>query len=144
MTVAVAEDDHKDDESPLYHISFERLAALGRSPVTILAARRSLSSPSRVQEDFELADPEALVNEIAEYGAAEEDFIRTNMPVQEIVFRILLARRNEPTPLRTLHYELTETWSTPIRPINLTEEGLARILDMDTYYGFERSGSEGE
>ena len=132
MTVRGAED------SPLYHISFERLTALGRSAVTVLAARRSPDAPSRLKEDFELDDPEELVNEIAEFGAEEEDFIRTNMPVQEIVFRILLGRRNEPTPLRMLHRELTETWATPLRPINLTEEGLARILDEDTFYGFER------
>ena len=132
MTVRGAED------SPLYHISFERLTALGRSAVTVLAARRSPDAPSRLKEDFELDDPEELVNEIAEFGAEEEDFIRTNMPVQEIVFRILLGRRNEPTALRMLHRELTETWATPLRPINLTEEGLARILDEDTFYGFER------
>ncbi len=125
-------------DSPLYCISFEKLTALGRSAVTVLAARRGPDSPSRVQEDFTLDNPQELVEEIAEFGAQEEGFIRENMPVQEIVFRILLGRRNEPTPLGMLHHELTETWSTPTRPINLTEAGLARILDGDTYYGFER------
>jgi hypothetical protein len=58
------------------------------------------------------------------------------MPIQEIVFRILLSRRNAPTPLHELHYELTERWATPMRPINISEAGLGRILDADTYYGF--------
>ena len=40
--------------------------------------------------------------------------------------------------LTDLHYELTERWATPIRPIVITEERLLRILDNDTYYGFAR------
>jgi hypothetical protein len=39
--------------------------------------------------------------------------------------------------LRELHYELTERWSSPIRPITVTVSGLARILDSDVFYGFE-------
>ena len=86
----------------------------------------------------ELTDAQGLLDEIAEHCADEEGFIRTEMPVQEIVFRTLLARRNEPTPLLDLLYELTDRWATPVRPITLTEKGLARILDADTYYGFVR------
>ena len=82
-------------------------------------------------------NPAELVDEIAEYSVKDADYIRSGMPLQEIVFRILLGRRNEPTPLRDLHYELTERWSTPMRPINITEEGLERILDGDTFYGFD-------
>jgi len=58
------------------------------------------------------------------------------MPLMEIVFRILLSRRNEPTSLTDLHYELTERWATPVRPINVSEKGLQRVLDNDNYYGF--------
>lgn len=123
-------------ESPRYFISFERLGELNRSAVAILAARRGESAPSRLKPDHELNDPDELVDEIAEYSAKEQDYIRPDMPLQEIIFRILLARHNQPTALRDLHYELTEKWATPIRPINVTERGLRRILDSDTYYGF--------
>ena len=70
--------------------------------------------------------------------ASDSTFIRSDMPVQEIVFRTLLARNNRPMSLTDLHYELTEKWATPVRPIVITEERLLRILDKDTYYGFAR------
>ena len=124
-----------------YQVSFERLVELKRSAVAMVAERRPLSCPSRRIPDNELTDPQNLVDEIAEHAAADGGFIRTEMPIQEIVFRVLLARRNEPALLRDLHYELTERWATPVRPINLTEAGLARILDADTYYGFARVDS---
>jgi hypothetical protein len=83
-----------------------------------------------------LTDPQALVEEIADHYEDEDGFIRTDMSIQEIAFRLLLARRNEPISLMDLHYELTDTWSTPINPVNVSEEGLRRVLDADTYYGF--------
>ena len=127
-----------------YQISFKRLAQLKRSPVTLIADRRPESSPSRQRPDHELTDAKKLVDEVAKFSKDEENFIRTEMPIQEIVFRILLTRRNRPTFLRDLHYELTERWATPVRPINLSEEALARILDADTYYGFVNLATEAE
>lgn len=64
------------------------------------------------------------------------------MPIQEIVFRTMLARRNEPIPLVELHRALTERWSTPVRPIHVSQKSLGRILDSDDYYGFARAGAE--
>lgn len=135
----------QEEETPLYYrISFDRLAELERDAVTLLAARRGRSSPSLVQADHELDDPQALLEEIAEFTAPEEDFIHSNLPVQEILFRTLLARRNEPMALDALCHELTERWSAPDRPINLTPQSLQRILDNDHYYGFAREEMEAE
>ena len=129
-------------ESILYRISFQRLAELNRSPVAVLAARRGPSCPSLLRPEHELDDPQELVEEIAEYCSPEQGFIRSDMPIQEIVFRVLLTRGNQGMSLGDLHYELTENWSTPIRPINVTLEGLRRILNSDTYYGFDYEEEE--
>ena len=131
-----------NDESILYRISFQRLAELNRSPVAVLAARRGPSCPSLLRPEHELDDPQELVEEIAEYCSPEQGFIRSDMPIQEIVFRVLLTRGNQGMSLGDLHYELTENWSTPIRPINVTVEGLRRILNSDTYYGFDYEEEE--
>ena len=130
------------EENFFYIISFERLEELNRSALVLVAERRGPSLPSRDKPDHELTNVQALVDEIAEHYTEDEGFIRTEMPIQEIVFRILLTRRNRPTPLRDLHYELTEHWATPVRPINISELGLRRILDADTHYGFARVSAE--
>ena len=59
------------------------------------------------------------------------------MPLQEIVFRTLLLAEDQTLTLGEIHRELTERWSSPIRPITVTIAGLARILDTDVFYGFE-------
>ena len=123
-------------EPPKYYISFRRLEELNRSPVVLVAARRVEDCPSMIMSPSELTNPQELVNEISEYYQTDEEFIRTDMPLMEIVFRTLLSRKNQPISLLDLHYELTERWATPIRPINVTEDGLQKILEGDNYYGF--------
>ena len=125
-------------ENPLFLISVDRLVKLERSPIHLVAGRLATSSPSKSKNIGELGDVKSLIREISQNYKNDDSFIRSDMPVQEIVFRTLLARNNRPMSLVDLHYELTEKWATPIRPIVITEERLLRILDNDTYYGFAR------
>jgi hypothetical protein len=125
-------------ENPLYLISVDRLAKLERSPIHLVAGRLAANSPSKSKSTGELGDVKSLIREISQNYKNDASFIRSDMPVQEIVFRTLLARNNRPMSLVDLHYELTEKWATPIRPIVITEERLLRILDNDSYYGFAR------
>ena len=128
----------EEEEPALYHVSFDRLEQLERSAVHLLYARLADDSPYRSEPVSELNDPAALVQEIQANHADDPDFIRSDMPIQEIVFRTLLTRGNRPTLLADLHYELTERWATPTRPIVITEDRLQRVLDADIYYGLVR------
>ena len=139
MTIPNPEAPQQEEETPLYRISFARLDELNRSSITLLAARRSPLSPSMLKEDHELDNPQELLDEIADYYGDEGEFINSNMPIQEIIFRTMLARRNEPISLTDLHRELTERWATPVRPIHISPRNLERILDSDDYYGFARA-----
>ena len=131
-------EEEKIRENPLFLISVDRLAKLERSPVHLVAGRLAASSPSKSKAIGELGDVKSLIREISQNYKNDASFIRSDMPVQEIVFRTLLARNNRPMSLADLHYELTEKWATPISHIVITEERLTRKLDNDTYFGFAR------
>ena len=131
-------EEKPEKENPTFLISVDRLGDLERSPVHLVAGRLASTSPSKAKPFNEMGDVKVLIREIAQNYKNDPDFIRSDMPVQEIVFRTLLARGNRPMSLSDIHYELTEHWATPIRPIVITEERLLRILDSDTYYGFAR------
>ena len=120
-----------------YRLSLDRLAELNRSPIPLLLARLNNACPSYGKSPVEMDDPAALVAEIRANCADDEDYIRQSMPLQEIVFRTLLLADDQTLTLRELHYELTQRWSSPIRPITVTVSGLARIMDGDVFYGFE-------
>ena len=131
-------EEQPEKENPMFVISVDRLAELERSPVHLVAGRLASTSPSKSKPVNELGEVKGLIREISQNYKNDPNFIRSDMPVQEIVFRTLLARNNRAMSLADLHYELTERWATPIRPIVITEERLLRILDSDSYYGFAR------
>ena len=118
-----------------YHISLPRLEQLNRSASHLIAARLTPACPSHGQASTGL-DPTALIREIQEFHSEIPGFIRADMPIQEIIFRILLARGNNPESLGELHRELTERWSSALRPISIDQERLRRVLNADSYYGF--------
>lgn len=132
------EESSENLENLLYHVSFPRLDQLKRSAMLLVAERRVPTCPSYNTPAHELTDPQKVINEIADHYEDSDGFIQVEMPLKEIVFRTLLTRKNQATSLLDLHYELTERWSTPVRPITVTPEGLRRILDTDVYYGFEQ------
>lgn len=134
MTTALA--GNSRTASPEYRFSLERLAELNRSPVPLLMARLNTACPSFGKSSADIAGPASLIAEIRAHCANDHDFIQQSMPLQEIVFRTLLLNGDEPMALTDLHRELTERWSSPIRPITVTVAGLARILDSDVFYGF--------
>lgn len=134
MTTTVAGD--RRPAGPKYRFSLERLEELNRSPVPLLLARLNTACPSFGKSAAEIADPADLIDEIRAHCADDSDFIRSAMPLQEIVFRTLLLNGDEPMALADLHRELIERWSTPLRPISVTMGGLARVLDSDLFYGF--------
>ena len=117
-----------------YHISLHRLEQLNRSAAHVIAARLTEACPSHGQPATGLT-PEILIREIQEFHADTEDFIRADMPIQEILFRILLTRGNDPMALGDLHRELTERCR-PLRAISIDQERLRRVLQADAYYGF--------
>ncbi len=121
-----------------YHVSLSKLEQLNRSAVHLIAGRLTQECPSYGRPAPEL-DPVPLFQEIREFNADTEDFIRYDMPIKEIIFRTLLARGNNPMPLSELHNELIVRWSNALRPISIDETLLRRVLDTDTYYGFAQA-----
>lgn len=125
-------------ESLEYRFSVERLAELNRSPAPLLLARLNSACPSHGKTHADVDDPVALAAEIRANCADDDDYIRQSMPLQEIVFRTLLLADDQTMTLGELHSELTENWSSPVRAITVDIAGLAKILDSDVFYGFER------
>ena len=139
MTIAGPESAGAPEESLAnsrrYQISLQRLEQLNRSALHLFHTRLTEACPSHGLPVGEL-EPATLMREIREFHADSGDFIRPDMPIQEILFRTLLARGNDPLTLGELHRELTETWSSALRPISIDAERLQRVIEADTYYGF--------
>ena len=125
-------------EDPYYVIDPERTAELNRSLDMLLLSRRCPSCKARLEGQPQKASAADQIKEIAKCCADQEGFIRPEMPLQEIVFRTLLAGGNEPVGLERLHHLIIDELYTPINPRSVPLNGLKRVLDTDSYYGFRQ------
>ena len=130
-------------KDPSYVIDLSRLEELHRSLGPILLSRRCPSCRDQIQESGEIPSDAKQIRDIARCCAKKEGFIRPELPLQEIVFRTLLAAGKKTTTLSQLHYEVTERWYTPANPRNITVAGLGKVLDSDVYYGFKKVETAG-
>ena len=142
MTIAGLETAGPPEEqyqgNRLYHISLSRLEDLNRSAIHLIAGRLTEACPSYGKSILEL-DASELIREIQQFHDDTFEFIRYDMPIKEIVFRTLLAQGNHAMSVSALHQELTVRWSNALRPISIDEALLRRVMEVDTYYGFEEA-----
>ncbi len=127
----------QEEKEPSYILDPQRAAEEDLSLEFVLLGRRCSSCRERLEETGEMPTVKQHIAQIAKCCALKEGFIRPQMPIQEIVFRILLSERNQPASLSHLHSLLTEEWATPMNPKNVSAEDLKRILASDNYYGFK-------
>ncbi len=126
------------EEIPQYAIDPARASQLNRSLALVLTDRRCDSCKARMEADRQTPSEQAHIKQITVCCSTQEGFIRPDMPMQEIVFRHILAEGNRPARLEHLHDMVTDRYYTPLNPRNISQEGLKRVLDSDAYYGFVR------
>lgn len=134
--MAEAEPPAAAARNPLYRIDPAQARRLGRSPEQLISSRLPAGSPSAAKPVRQLPNPAALIEEARRFHELDEEYIRPEMPIKEIVFRTLLARGNQPMGLQELAQELNDRWATPLRPLALSPQRLQAALDGDAYYGF--------
>ena len=143
MTTPQAGKAQGSEGGPSYWIDPDRFEELKRSMEALLVTRRC-SSCLEEEPNIASAPPvDEQIAHISECCAQDESFIRPGMPLQEIVFRMILASGNKPLSAEQLHQQLTEQWATPGNLMNVSVEGLSRVLENDDYYGFRRPGTPG-
>ena len=135
--VELREPETVEEEPPDYVINPSRVSSTDRSLASMLLGRRCPTCQARISTNKKPTTEKAHFKEIAGCCAKKEGFIRADMPMQEILFRTILAAANKPVNLERLHYQITEGWYTPVNPRNISMNNLKRVLDSDVYYGFE-------
>ena len=120
-----------------YFIDAARARELDHSLAVILLSRRCASCRAKLEANQENPTEEQHMKEIAKSCSTQDGFIRPEMPMQEIIFRMLLSRGNKPVNLEELHYAVTDEWYTPANPRSITLDNLKRVLEYDMYYGFK-------
>ena len=122
-----------------YVIDAEDVEKKGRSFDALLLVRRCSSCKKEIGGFGSGQHQKDQIKKIEKCCSEAEDFLQPGMPLQEIVFRLLLKGGNRPTAISELHYALTEDLAKPTHPMNITVQALRNILEKDHYYGFKET-----
>ena len=124
--------------SASYRIDPNRLVSQGRWLPLLLLHRRCASCwATLIQEPMQGLGIEAdeHLKKIASHCSKSPDFIRSEFPVMEAVFRVLLGNSRRPMTLQSIYDALRERWSNPTNPRTPPPDKLYRMLAADTFYG---------
>ena len=126
----------EEEKDPSYVIDVTKEAEESRALGVLLLSHRCPSCKEGLGNIKKTPPNQEQISKIAKCCSRKEGFIRPQMPIQEIIFRIILSDGNKPTKLSHLLSLLTEEWATPMNPKSIDGEGLRKILASDNYYGF--------
>ena len=128
-----------------FRIDQEGLAGQGRSFQRILHHRRCASCwgtmVQRPDEGREIRASEHL-RRIVKHCSAAADFIHSEMPLMEAVFRLLLTNNTKPMTVEEIYKGLEERWVDPVNPRIPLPKGVYWTLRSDTFYGIGQVASE--
>tara|TARA_B100001750_G_C15409523_1_gene546996 strand:- start:640 stop:1056 length:417 start_codon:yes stop_codon:yes gene_type:complete len=64
----------------------------------------------------------------------EKEFLNSELPILELIFRILLLRKNNPTKMKELYRVISDELATPYRPMTISMDQLISQISRDNYY----------
>jgi hypothetical protein len=102
-----------------------------RSFATLATSRLCPTSRKKEKTKSEAA----LLRTIKQCCSKRDGYITPNMPLLEMVFRLLLANGNEPLELGQMQEQLQKWLGDTNNSRDLSIPKLKRILDNDRYYG---------
>jgi hypothetical protein len=114
-----------------YFIDLDWYQEQERSFATLAASRLCPTSRKKEKTKSEAA----LLRTIKQCCSKRDGFITPNMPLLEMVFRLLLANGNEPLELGQMQEQLQKWLGDTNNSRDLSILKLKRILDNDRYYG---------
>jgi len=126
------EQDMGIDEVQLrYFIDLDWYQQQGRSFASLAASRLCPTSRKKEKTKSEAA----LLRTIRQCCSKRDGFITPNMPLLEMIFRLLLANGNQPLELGQMQEQLQKWLGDSSNARDLSVLKLKRILSNDKYYG---------
>ena len=120
-----------DDIRFRYFIDLDWYQQQERSFATLAESRLCPTSRKKEKTKSEAA----LLRTIRQCCSKRDGFITPNMPLLEMIFRLLLANGNQPLELEQMQEQLQKWLGDTSNSRDLSVPKLKRILNNDQYYG---------
>jgi hypothetical protein len=125
---------------PSYFIDLKWYEEKGRSFFTLAQSR--LCPSCRAKYASPPKSDAKLFTVFRDCCSKAEDFFSPNLPLREVIFRLLLSNGNKPLELEQIRAKLAEWLLSTGDNRDISIPTLNRIMDDDRYYGFRRYSTE--
>ena len=136
-----AQDETAAREQPpaRYAISEDAAAKTGRCLPLLAYSRQCWICQQEMEAAESIALPlSGFMDNIADCCAEKTDYLLPDTPMKEAVFRVLLARRNEPVTADEISEDLSRRWSMTQFPRPTSPRVMRRLLSaVRAYYCIE-------
>jgi hypothetical protein len=119
---------------PRYFIDLKWYEEKGRSFLTLAQSR--LCPSCRVKYASDPKPDAELFTVFRDCCSEAEDFFSPNLPLGELIFRLLLSYGNQPLELGQIRDKLKEWLISTGDTRDISIPTIGRIMDNDCYYGF--------
>ena len=129
-----------------YVVDLSKDRARVRSASHLIASRRCYACSQAGDAPSAKSNARKYIKTIAEHCRYTPDYLLSDTPLKEAIFRVILARGNRETTAEDVSKELAEQWSTSAYPRDVSPGLLDRLMDGNTFYcisSVPEPGSEG-
>ncbi|MCH8205665.1 MAG: hypothetical protein IH956_01515 [Chloroflexi bacterium] len=129
-------DQMDGEQSPArYQIDAREAEIRERSLPMLVASKRCYACRSADEEEpSQSSDARPYIKRIAQHCAETEDYLMEYTPLKEALFRVILARGNEPTTSEELSQVLKDRWAMTPNPRSISAEMIQKVLDHGGSY----------
>ena len=118
-----------------YCLDVENIHGSRASLSALVAVRKCyVHNPAGNEHSALDTSPEEHILQVRECCASAEDYLLPDTPIKYAVFRVFVARGNEPLTAREISADLRERWADNSYPRDLSVRVLQRILDSGANY----------
>ena len=116
------------------NISVESFESKGLSIKAFILDRIKSKLPDNLVIGKTKKDNHSFFEIIASKCQKEKEFLNSELPILELIFRILLLRKNNPTKMKELYRVISDELATPYRPMTISMVQLISQISRDNYY----------
>ena len=116
-----------------FSLSPDFIEAAGRSFDAMVDQRLCGAARRRAQED---GDSASALELIRRYCGSQHDYLSSDLPIMEALFRLFLLQGNQPATIGTIREWADDYPAHADRLRYISDESLMTLLTRDRYYGF--------